>query len=455
MRTLFEHAHIVTGNGAEILHDACLLVDGDRITAMGEGPCVCRDVEPPAGGDADAVPGTQVPDGSVPERGITRVDAAGKLLMPAFYNGHTHVAMTLLRNYADDMDLQTWLFTRIFPAEDRFDAAAVGAGTRLGLLEMLAGGTAGFIDMYSFCEETAQAVSEAGMRLLMTRGLVNGEPAGDFRQDTRLREARELHARWHGTQNGRIQTGFGPHSIYTCSPAYLGAIAQAAEDMDACIHVHVDETRHEHEECLQRHGMTPTALCESVGLFKGRAIAAHCVHVTPQDLDILARNRVTMVHNPRSNLKLASGVAPVLRARAAGISVALGTDGASSNNTLDMWGEMGLAALIHKGVSLDPLAITAQEALSMATRAGAQAMGLSDAGFLAVGAKADLVMADSAGPHWQPHHNLLSALVYSGRGADVRMTMVDGRILYHNGEYLTLDAERILHDVRETVRRVF
>ena len=455
MSILFEHVDIITGNGAEVLYNGHLLVEGDRVVAMGEGAWPQHGASQPGEACEGTHPQDPRPISSSSEGVTTRIDATGQVLMPAFYNAHTHVAMTLLRNFADDMDLQTWLFTRIFPTEARFDAAAVDAGTRLGLLEMLAGGTAGFIDMYSYCDATAQAVADAGMRMLLTRGLINGSEEGDFLQDVRLREAKEHFVRWHGAANGRIQTGLGPHAVYTCSPAYLRVIAQEAREMGVCVHVHVDETRREHEECLQKYGMTPTALCESVGLFEGRAIAAHCVHVSDQDLEILARNRVTIAHNPRSNLKLASGIAPVLRARAAGISVALGTDGASSNNTLDMWGEMGLAALIHKGASLDPLAITAQEAFQMATRTGAQAMGLTDAGFLAVGAKADLVMADPTGPHWQPRHNLISGLVYSGRSSDVRMTMVDGRILYRNGEFLTLDAERIHREVKQAMARVF
>lgn len=444
MGILFEHADIVTGNGAQVLRNAWLLVEGDRIVSMGEGT-----LELSTASGAVALSFTS---GTAAHE---RIDAAGHVLMPAFYNAHSHIPMTLLRNYADDMDLQTWLFTRIFPAEERLDAEAIDAGTRLGLMEMLAGGTAGFADMYYFCDRTAQAVLESGARILLTRGLMNGEQTGDFRNDVRLAEARELHRQWHGTGNGRIRVGLGPHAVYTCSPAYLRVVAEEADRLSVPIHVHLDETLHEHRTCLETHGMTPTALCEETGLFRGEALAAHCVHVSEEDVEILARNGVTMVHNPRSNLKLASGIAPVRKALAAGIHVALGTDGASSNNTLDMWAEMGLAALLHKGASLDPLAVPAAEALHMATRAGALAMGFPDAGCLCIGAKADLVMANREGPHWQPLHNILSALVYSGRASDVRLTMVDGKVLYRDGAYLTLDAERIRYDVGRVVDRVF
>lgn len=458
MGILFEQVDLVTGNGDEVLRDGYLLVEGDRITAMGQGSFSMDETADIS--HSGAMPlNHHHPAGRMlqpdPPRTHQRIAAPGCVLMPAFYNAHTHVAMTLLRNHADDMDLQTWLFTRIFPAEARFDDAAVGAGTRLGLLEMLAGGTAGFIDMYDHCDATAEAVEDAGMRLLMTRGLLNTDDAGNFGNDSRLLEAKALHARWDGAGNGRIRTGFGPHSVYTCSPAYLRVVADEAMNLGVPVHVHVDETRREHEECLARHGLTPAALCEQAGLFGGHAVAAHCVHVTDEDLALLAAHDVTIAHNPRSNLKLASGVAPVLRARVAGIPVALGTDGASSNNTLDMWAEMSLTSLLHKGTSLDPLAVSASEALVMATRAGAQAMGMRDAGFLQIGAKADLVMADGTGAHWMPVHNRLSAVAYSGRSSDVRLTMVDGRILYRDGAYMTLDAERIRHEVASAMERIF
>ncbi len=434
MRTLFQNACVVA-NGGEVMHNAYLLVDGSVISAIGTG--------------------CWKPGNDASENETVHVDAGGCMLLPAFYNAHTHVPMTLLRNYADDMDLHTWLFTRIFPVEERLDAEAVRLGTELGLLEMLAGGTAGFTDMYYFCDETAGAVLESGMKMLLTRGLTRNDESGDFSGDERIRDTLDLHARWHGAGQGRIRVGMGPHAIYTCSEAYLRAAVEVADSMDLTLHVHVDETRTEHEDCLAKHGKTPVAYLDGIGMFRRPAIAAHCVHVTEQDLLVLSERKVTIAHNPRSNLKLASGIAPIAAARSKGIRVALGTDGASSNNSLDMWAEMGLAALLHKGATLDPLAIPAADALHMATRAGAEAMGFPDAGQLSVGMKADLLMADMTGAHWQPLHQPLSALVYSGRASDVRLTMVDGRMLYRDGEYLTLDKEKILHGVRQVVKKIF
>jgi len=435
MGILFEHAIVATGNGSEILRDAHLLVEGDSITALGEGPPKACEGAPPVSHE--------------------RIDASGMMILPAFFNAHSHVPMTLLRNYADDMDLQTWLFTRIFPVEDRLDGDDVFCGTQIGLMEMMAGGTAAFTDMYYFCERTAEAVLDSGMKMLMTRGLTHDGTSSDFSNDVRLADSRNLHRDWHGAGNGRILTGMGPHAIYTCSPAYLRKVAEVAAELGVRVHVHVDETRREHEESLQKYGRTPTAHCDALGLFDVPSIAAHCVHVTEADLGILAAKNVTIAHNPRSNLKLASGIAPVQAARKAGIRVALGTDGASSNNTLDMWAEMNLAALLHKGATLDPLAVRAADALEMASRAGAEAMGFELSGTLAVGMKADIQMTDMSGMHWQPLHDPLSALVYSGRSADVRLTMVDGRVLYRNGEYLTIDAEKVRASVASTIAKVF
>lgn len=434
MGILFEHAVVATGEGGRVLRDAHLLVENGIITALGEGSWVPKHEK---------------------TEGHECIDATGKVLLSGFFNAHTHIPMTLLRNYADDMDLHTWLFSKIFPMEDRLDGDAVFWGTQLGLMEMLAGGTVGFTDMYYFCDRTAEAVLDSGMRMLLTRGLTGDGTSGDFSGDIRLAESRALHSAWHGAGNGRIRVGLGPHAIYTCSAPYLSAVAELASTLSATVHIHLDETRREHAECLEKYGKTPVRHCDDLGLFAGPAIAAHCVHITEEDMDILAARNVVMAHNPRSNLKLASGIAPVPSARKAGIRVALGTDGASSNNTLDMWAEMGLAALLHKGATLDPLAITAGEALEMATRIGAAAMGFETSGTLAVGMKADLQMADVSGPHWQPLHNPVSAIVYSGRSADVRLTMADGKILYRNGEFLTIDAEKVRHGVAGTVDKVF
>ena len=435
MGILFEKATIATGVGGTILRNAHLLVEDGVITSVGEGIWT---------------------QGMGEKTGThERIDATGMMLLPAFFNAHTHVPMTLLRNYADDMDLQEWLFTRIFPVEDRLDGDDVFWSTQLGLMEMLAGGTAAFTDMYYFCERTAQAVLDSGMKILMTRGLTHDDSSDDFTNDVRIADSRELFKNWHGAGNGRILTGVGPHAIYTCSPAYLEKVGDLAMELGVRVHVHIDETRREHEESLRKYGRTPVAHCDALGLFRAPTVAAHCVHITEADMEILAEKKVSIAHNPRSNLKLASGIAPVPAARKAGIRVALGTDGASSNNALDMWSEMNLAALLHKGASLDPLAVTAAEALEMATRSGAEAMGFDRSGVLSVGMKADLQMADMSAAHWQPLHNPLSALVYSGRSADVRLTMVDGRILYRNGEFLTIDAEKVRAGMAQTFSKVF
>ncbi len=446
MGILFENASIIAGEGHHVLNNAYLLIEGDMITGIGTG-------EP----------------GKIEMRVSERISCHGKLLLPAFFNAHTHIPMTLLRNYADDMDLQTWLFTKIFPVEDRFTASDIYAGTQLGMMEMLASGCAGFTDMYYFCDETAKAVVESGMRAYLTRGLTHmvGNPSDaaalpvygtakeQFASDERIVDSLSLYRHWHGAGNGRLHMGLGPHAIYTCSADYLKAISEISEEQNMGIHIHVDETRKEHEDCLQQHGKTPVAYLADLGILNNRTIAAHCVHVTEDDIVLLAKQGVTVAHNPRSNLKLASGIAPVVKMQEAGLSVALGTDGASSNNGLDMWAEMNLAALLHKGASLNPLAVDAGIALEMATVNGAKAMGFPQSGRLQLGWKADLQMVDIRGAHWQPLHNPLSAVAYSGRSSDVVLTMVDGKVLYKNGEFLTIDKEKALYNVQRAVERVF
>lgn len=429
---LFENAGILTNSQSGYIDSGYVLVDGARIAAVGAGACTRPEAE-----------------------AARRVNVNGQILMPGLANAHCHIPMVLLRNYADDMDLQNWLFNRIFPIEDRMGAADIDAGTRLGLLEMVAGGTTAFLDMYYFCDETARAVEEAGIRCVLTRGLMNPQGDEGLESDSRIAEALRFAKDWHGAADGRILAGLGPHSVYTCTPAYLRRVADIAVETGMLVHVHLDETKREHDECLARHGVTPTRHLLDCGLFRTPTVAAHCVHVSADDLRILAENGVSIAHNPTSNLKLASGIAPVPAAQAAGIRVALGTDGASSNNNLDMWEEVNLAALLHKGVSLDPLAVPAAAALEMGTASGAEAMGFADCGRLEAGKRADLVMIDPERVHSLPRHNPVSAMAYSMRSSDVRMTMVDGRELYRDGEFLTLDRERILASVKASCARLF
>lgn len=431
MKYLFKNALVVTMNREmELLKSCDVLVENDRIRAIGK-------MNPEQMSNA------------------VTIDATGKLLMPGLINCHSHVPMTLLRNYADDMDLQTWLFKYIFPAEDKLTGADIYWGTLLGVMEMLASGTTCFFDMYFYMDDMCRAVEQSGIRAQLSRGITSMEEGTDLSGLKSLNESIEFYRNWNGAADGRITGAFAPHAIYTCSPNVIKAIGSTAEKHGAPIHVHVDETRTEHEDCIKKFGKTPARHLYDLGLFDQRTVAAHCVWITEEDGVILKEKGVTMVHNPASNLKLASGIAPVPQAMSQGVNVALGTDGASSNNNLNLFEEIQLSAYIHKGVSHNPLLISAEEALKMATVNGAKALNRDDLGIVREGGKADLILIDLDKPHFLPLHNPVSALAYSAQGADVCLTMVDGQILYEKGECKTIDKEKVWFHINRIHDRIF
>jgi len=430
MKYVFKNAMVLTMKNNELLESCDVLVENDVISAIGN------------------LDNEQINNAKV-------IDASGKLLMPGLINAHCHVPMTLLRNYADDLNLQTWLFDHIFPVEERLQGEDIYYGSLLGIMEMIASGTTCFIDMYDHMNDLARAVEESGIRAQLSRGMINTGSGPDFSEDVRLNESIDFYKRWNGAANGRITGAFAPHAIYTCSPEYIRAIVEAAQKYEAPIHVHLDETLTEHEDCLKKYGKTPTKHLFDLGVFEQKTVAAHCVWITEDDARILADKRVTMAHNPTSNLKLASGIAPVPKALSMGVNVALGTDGASSNNNLNMFEEIHLAALIHKGVNRDPLLINAMESLKMATLNGAAALGMDNLGVIKEGAKADVILIDMDKPHLIPVHNIVSALAYSAQASDVYLTMVDGEILYENGEFKTIDKEKVYHGIKKCYGRLF
>jgi 5-methylthioadenosine/S-adenosylhomocysteine deaminase len=376
------------------------------------------------------------------------IDGRGKVLMPGLVNAHTHVPMTLLRGWADGFDLHTWLHEHIFPAEARFDARSVRAGTALGLAEMIAAGVTSFSDMYFFCDEIVEETIAAGLSANITQGLTSFE--ADFSPETHpgFIKLRQLKERWHGAEGGRIRVDACIHGEYTSPPKLWAAAADYARANGLGMHVHLSETKEEHEGCLCRHGVTPARAFDRFGVWDVRAYAAHCVWITDEDIALLAERGVTAVHNPVSNLKLGSGIARLPAMLAGGMNVALGTDGVASNNSQDLFDEIKLAATLHKGVLNDPKPVTAGEALRMATRNGALAQG-RNAGRIAPGCDADLILLDFARPHLTPCHNVLSNLVFSARGSDVVLNMSGGRIIYENGNFLTIDLERVLLEIRE------
>lgn len=386
--------------------------------------------------------------GTEPVEGHEVIDGRDHLAAPGWVNAHTHVAMTLFRSYADDMVLMDWLQNKIWPMENNLDGRAVYWGSLLGIAEMIRTGTTCFADMYFFMEETAKAVGDSGIRAVLSRGLT-GSSAADGAG--RLEENTELYRNWNGACNDRIHVMLGPHAPYTCSNDYLESVIARARELGCEIHMHLAETAGEVEECRKKYGKTPIALMESLGMFEVGTLAAHCVHVDEEDLEIMARHHVRVAHNPQSNLKLASGIAPVAGMLQKGITVGLGTDGASSNNNLDMLEEVRLAAMLAKTQSGDPKAVPASQALAMGTWMGAEAVGLKNVGRLEPGQKADVVLYNMDSPAWHPRNDRTSLLVYAGSSADVDTVLVDGNILLKKGEFTTIDLEKVTAEVERCI----
>ena len=387
-------------------------------------------------------------DKSAPDDPAGRsIDGRGKVLMPGLINAHTHLPMTLLRGYADDTDLHHWLNDHIFPAEARLDDRAVRAGTQLALAECVASGTVSVTDMYDHIEAIAACVAESGIKANISRAAMCPDGRFDADTDPRVRETLDLIGGWHGYDNGRIIVEASIHAEYTSPPALWETVAALAREHGLGMHVHVSETLEEHEGCLGRYGLTPTAVLDRYGVFGTRTTAAHGVWLTDDDMDILAARGVSVAHNPVSNLKLASGVAPVTDMLSRGVNVALGTDGAASNNTLDLWEEIKTACLLAKNLGGTPNRFTAPQALALAVTNGARAQGRAEqTGQIAAGYDADLILIDFDKPHLTPCQNPLSHLAYAVRGGDVVMTLVRGRVLYENGTFPTIDVERAKYE---------
>lgn len=380
------------------------------------------------------------------------LDCRGRTVMPGFVNAHNHLAMTMFRNYADDMKLMDWLFTKVFPLEDKLTDEVVYWASLLAIVEMIKSGTTTFSDMYFFMESTARAASESGMRAVLSRGL-QGE-SGIEELDNRLRENLELYGSYHNSCNGRIKVMLGPHSIYTCSEEYLRKVAGKSLDMGIPIQIHLSETKEEVRGCIEKHGVSPVSFLDGLGLLNGETLAAHCVVVDDSDIDILAARKVNVVHNPGSNLKLASGIAPVVKMLEKGINVCLGTDGASSNNNLDMLEEIRMATYLQKVHTDDPTALPVDQVLRMAAERGARALGFKNVGRLTVGNAADLIVLNTEKAQYYPMYNIKSSIVYSGNSADVETVIIDGCMVMEKGHLITLDEERILYKVQKWATRL-
>lgn len=383
------------------------------------------------------------------EPAVRTIDCRGKFLLPGLVNAHAHTAMCLMRGYADDYTLQTWLYEKVFPVEARLDERAILAGARLGFAEMLRTGTTSASDMYFREPAVATLALDCGMRVSLSNAvLAFDEATYDPEKDRAIQETRALIRDFHGAGNGRIRADAAIHAEYTSYPTVWRYVTDIARENGLVLQVHVSETKKEHEECLARRGVTPTRALYDAGVFEAKVLAAHGVWLSDEDMDIFAEAGASVAHCPVSNLKLGSGIARLAEMKRHGMNVALGTDGCCSNNTHDLFEEVKLAALLQKGVSGDPTCVTAYESLKMATVGGAKAQGReNEIGRIAEGFDADLILIDADSPILRPVYDPISTTVYSATGRDVCLTMVQGRILYENGQFTTIDVEQAMHEV--------
>ncbi|MFK5605485.1 amidohydrolase [Haloferax volcanii] len=377
------------------------------------------------------------------------LDAEGCLVTPGLVNAHCHVAMTLLRGYADDKPLDAWLREDIWPAEGALTPEDVRAGAELGLVEMIKSGTTGFADMYFHVPEIAAAVEEAGLRARLGHGVVTlGKDDADARAD--IDESLDVAREFDGAADGRIRTAAMPHSLTTVAEEYLCEFVADAHDEGIPVHYHANETTDEVDPIVDERGERPLSYAKDLGMLTGDDFLAHGVHVDDAEIDLLADAGTGVVHCPASNMKLASGMAPVQKLLDAGVTVGLGTDGAASNNDLDMFDEMRDAAMLGKLAAEDASAVAAPDVVRMATAGSAAAVDLPG-GALEVGGAADLAVVDLDAPHLTPANDLVSHLAYAARGSDVRHTVCDGRVLMRDREVLTLDEDAVMARAREAV----
>ncbi|MGD8319843.1 MAG: amidohydrolase [Gemmatimonadota bacterium] len=381
------------------------------------------------------------------------IDARGLHAFPGLHNGHTHAAMTLFRGYGDDLPLMEWLRTRIWPAEALLTEEDVYHGTRLALVEMIRSGTTWFNDMYWHQPGVVRAVTELGLRAHVGAVFIDhGDPTGveaGMQREAVLQQVAERDA-----LDPRIRIALAPHAIYTVAEESLTWMARLAADHELMVHIHLSETREEVDQCVEAHGVRPAHYLERLGLLGPNLVIAHGVYLDPEEMALLAEHGVTVVTNPTANMKLATGgIFDHKAAHAAGLRVALGTDGAGSNNNLDMIEEMKMLALVQKHRAVDPTALSAHDALALATRAPAEPFRL-DSGRLEAGAAADIILVDLSHPSTQPVHDPVSALVYAGNGRAVHTTICAGRVLMHAGRVEVADEEEIVAGAVEAARRL-
>ena len=431
MKLLLKHCGILAWEqGAfRYLRDGYLGIDGDTINYVGEA-------RPQGGYDREK-------------------DMSRKLLLPGLINCHGHTPMTLLRGIGSDLPLQEWLFEKMMPIEDRLTPQDIKAGNALALLEMISTGTTSYSDMYFEPQTAVENALACGIKANISRPVQCFDKDERYEDNFRVKQSLQLFKDFHGAGEGRVRIDFSVHAEYTCFEHIVGPYSAACKELGGRMHIHLSETKKEHDECVEKYGKTPARWFYDLGTFDSPTAAAHCVFVTEEDMALMLEKGVSPIHNPTSNMKLGSGFAPIQRMLDLGLNVTLGTDGAASNNNLNMMEELHLASVLHNGYHRDPTILKPTELLAMATRTGAKLQGREDTGVLEAGKKADVIALDLTGPHLYPNLDPLALVVYSAQGSDVAMTMVNGTILYENGEFLTLDKDRILHDAKAAVKRLY
>ena len=378
------------------------------------------------------------------------IDAQDMIALPGFVNTHTHSAMTLLRGYADDLPLDKWLKEKIWPLESKLTAEYIYWGTKLALVEMLKTGTTTFADMYFQMHKIAEAVAESGMRAVLSQGLIEENDGQDG-----LKKAKQFTENWNGEAEGRITTIMGPHATYTCSPDYLEEIAEIAANLNVGITIHVAETKKETEIIKNKYNCSPVKYLEKINLFDVPTIAAHCVHISKEDIQILKNYNVGVSHNPMSNMKLGSGIAPIDDLWENGVNVALGTDGVSSNNNLDMIEEARFASYLQQVKNNNPTVMDIETLLKMLTIKGIEILQLNNLGIIKEGFIADLILINMKNnPVFYPQHNNLSNLIYAAKGYDVSTVIIDGKIIMEEGLIKTLDEKKIYNKVNEIISKL-
>lgn len=418
--TMQDEAKLISGH---------MVVTNDKITYIGEA------LPPDLSADAEVVSGK------------------GLVFMPGLVNTHGHIAMSLLRGFADDQNLQVWLEQHMWPMEAKFTEADTRAGSRLSIAEMLLSGTTTFVDMYDRMDIVAEEVSTAGIRGWLMRGVIGF--GSDEEKAAKLNEATQFVKNWNNQANGRIKTMLAPHAPYTCDPEFITKFVDASHQLQVPLHTHMSESRAEVEQNIKDYGKRPVQHLYDLGFFDRPALVAHAVHLTDEEIMMLAEKQVSVSHNPISNLKLASGIARVPQMLAAGVKVGLGSDSSASNNNLDLFEEIRMTALLHKGTTYDPTIIPAYQALQLGTKLGAESIWSGhEVGTLEVGKKADFIAINIDQPHFFPRTDIVSHLVYSANGRDVQHVWVDGKQLVKNRQLLTMDYEKLCYEAQASFDRL-